>query len=105
VDHQTGTFSVEEKHYGLGLHVSSTVQTTERNGVRVTLDCMLGTPVSNLGLSLAVKTEIFFIFLSTKHENARIITSISHELFLPHTSPIRYQAPVTLPLILHDTVS
>ena len=66
---------------------------------------MLGTPGSNLGLSLVIKTEIFFIFLSTKQENARIITSISHDLFLPNTSPIHYQAPVILPLILRDTAS
>jgi len=83
----------------------SVVQITERYGVKVTLDCMLGKPGSNLGLSLVIKTEFFFIFLSTKQENARIITSISHDLFLPHTSSICYQALITLPLIRHDTVS
>jgi len=83
----------------------SVVKTTEQCSVRVTLNCMLGTLASNLGLSLAVKTDFLFIFLSTKQENARIITSISHGLFLPHTCPIHYQAPVILPLILRDTAS
>ena len=83
----------------------SVVQTTEQHGVRLTLDCMLATPGSNLGLSLAIQTKIFFIFLSTKQENVRITTSISHDLFLSHTSPIHYQAPVILPLILRDIAS
>jgi hypothetical protein len=83
----------------------SGVKTTERYGVGVTLDCMLGTPGSNLGLSLAIKTEIFVIFLSTKQENAWLITSVRHDLFLPHTSPIYYHAPVILPLILREAAS
>jgi hypothetical protein len=81
------------------------VKTVEKSGVRVMLDCMLETPGSNLGLSLAIKTEIFFIFLNTKQENGRIVTSISHDLFLPHTSPFHYQAPVNLQLLLRNTAS
>jgi hypothetical protein len=42
------------------------VKTAEKSVVGVMLDCMLGTPGTNLGLSLAIKTKIFFIFLNTK---------------------------------------